>query len=633
MCGFVGVFSPESPVDPEWLEAAANSIRHRGPDDAGVYIDQTVGFGMAHRRLAILDLSPRGHQPMVSSTGRYVIAYNGEIYNHLEIRRALLQERESLLFKGTSDTETLLAAIEIWGIQKALSQLNGMFAFALWDSRDKRLCLARDRMGEKPLYVGWVGRSIHFGSELKPFLRAYNLPLNSGAIPLFLSLGYIPAPWSILRGMFKLPPAHYLWLHVNDCHASVAVSEFTSKLRCYWSLPDKASDGITARRNDSRRNEDIIGELEGLLKRAVEQRMIADVPLGMCLSGGIDSSLIAALMQASSSRPIKTFTVGFKEAAYDESHFARRVAAHLGTDHTEMVLGPQDALNLIPQLSSVYDEPFADSSQIPTLLVSKMLKLHVTVALSGDGGDELFFGYDRYRIAPKLWSWYGRCPIRLRRWLAGQVSQKYVKNYRFWRLGQRLSAPDFDAFYLAFGSVLPNPEIFLAGTPPVWELLSQLPNCPMGRMDRMMYRDQTQYLPDDILVKVDRASMSVSLEMRAPFLDHHVVEWAWSLPSTYNYRNNKGKWMLRQVLGQYLPNSMFDRPKQGFAVPLDGWLRGPLCDWAENLLSSQVVGLCPGFSYDAVNRIWRQHQQGNINAGYLLWNMLMLLAWFEKWRP
>ncbi|MFZ4698991.1 MAG: asparagine synthase (glutamine-hydrolyzing) [Candidatus Methylumidiphilus sp.] len=628
MCGFVGILSPHSPPQHAWLENMSWAISHRGPDDAGVYVDRQAGFGMAHRRLSILDISHRGRQPMASHSGRYVIAYNGEIYNHLEIRQELEKVQADLKFDGTSDTETLLAAIDYWGLEKTIERLNGMFAFALWDAKEKRLCLARDRMGEKPLYVGWIGTSIVFASELKPLLKAYSLRVEPQAISLMVGLGYIPEPWSIIGKIYKLPSAHFLWLSPEDSFAPKDITSFRSSAHCYWSLSEIVTLGV---RRHSGNIQDVIEQLDQLLRCSVRQRMLSDVPLGACLSGGIDSSTVVALMQAYSSQPVRTFTIGFDEEGYDESAYARNVARHIGSDHTEVILKPRDALSLIPELPSIYDEPFADVSQVPTLLVSQMLRKHVKVALSGDGADELFFGYDRYRIASRLWRFYGWQPRWMRRWIAKQSNFLFNENYRFWRLVQRLSAPDFDAFYLAFASISPNPHLLLPGAPPLWKMLPSLPFDQISQEARMMYRDQIQYLPDDILVKVDRASMAVGLEMRAPFLDHLIVEWAWSLPIGYKQQNGQGKWILRQVLKKYLPENLFDRPKQGFAVPIDEWLRGPLIEWANHLLSPQSVALCPGLDYAAVKRIWHSHQERKINAGYLLWNLLMLLAWFEEW--
>lgn len=630
MCGFVGLLSSDRPPDSDWLENAADTIRHRGPDDAGTYLDYDAGFGMAHRRLSILDLSSRGRQPMVSQSGRYVIAYNGEIYNHLEIRTDLMR-RSNRRFETSNDTETVLAAIENWGVKKAIGYFNGMFAFALWDVLNKRLCLVRDRMGEKPLYIGWVSQSIVFSSELKPILSAFSVELEPKAIPLQVSLGYIPAPWSVIQGVFKLPPAHFIWLSSEDARFPKDSAEFQSSIECYWSLPEVVRSGAK-QRSIAMRESDLVDRLDQLLGDSVKQRMLSDVPLGACLSGGIDSSIIVALMQKYSEQPIKTYTVGFHETRYDESRFASKIAMHLGCDHTDIILEENEALSWIPELPKVYDEPFADSSQLPTLLVSKMLRKHVKVALSGDGGDELFCGYPRYFLAPRLWQLCGWLSLGLRRWTARQSNRKFAEYYRIWRLSQRLSASDFDSFYLALSSICPDYSILFPGFSPVSEILPKISRNAINRGEQMMFRDQALYLPDDILVKVDRASMAMGLEMRAPFLDHRVVERAWCISIDMKLRKGRGKWILRQLLKRYLPEALFERPKQGFGIPIDHWLRGALRDWAEHLFSKQSVDRCPGLDYRVVRKLWCSHQADTVNAGYLLWNLLILLAWIEEWR-
>ena len=628
MCGFAGIFAPHAPPGHEDIVRLGGTLRHRGPDDAGVYLDPEAGLGFAHRRLAILDLSPLGHQPMVSASGRYVIAYNGEIYNHQSIRDALRKHAPDMGFRGESDTETLLAAIDLWGVERTLAQLNGMFAFALWDRYERRLCLARDRMGEKPLYVGWVGGVLVFASELKPILSYFSTEQDDEAMGLMLGLGYVPAPRSIIRGVFKLPPAHYLWLKLGDSGKAMSLDEFRTEVHCYWDSAERASVALAADGQFQWTE-----QLDRLLKDAVSSRMLADVPLGACLSGGIDSSLVVALMQAQSMHPVKTYTIGFEEAAYDESCHAKNIADHLGTDHTEIILPAADAQALIPELPRVYDEPFADSSQLPTLLLSRALRRHVTVALSGDGGDELFYGYARYRVARRLWSLYGWLPVVLRRYFAKQSAKFAQRNFRSWRLSQRLSAPDFDAFYLSVLSVLPDPGLFWSDSPALWEGLPTLPTSIVGADSRMMFRDQMLYLPDDILVKLDRASMATSLEMRPPLLDHRVVEFAWSLPvEVGKFRHGQSKWILRELLHQYVPKKLFDRPKQGFGIPIHDWLRGPLREWAHELLSLASLSACPRLRAEAVQRLWQNHCNGTIDAGHALWNVLMLMAWLKEWR-
>ena len=631
MCGLVGVFNPAKAPDATHLRRLSSLLQHRGPDDEGVYLDSDAGFGVAHRRLAILDLSPAGHQPMSSPSGRYVMAYNGEIYNHLELRSELQSNDPKRVFRGTSDTETLLSAMDAWGVEETLKRCNGMFAFALWDKLERRLCLARDRMGEKPLYVGWLDAGIVFSSELKPILKVYPFSLDHRAVELMLSLGYVPAPWSIAKHVFKLPPSNYLWLDEKDTKLTLDIKRFVSFLRPYWSLANVANEGVAVRgKTTANLSGDAVNELERLLRDAIRLRMLSDVPLGACLSGGVDSASVAALMQSLSNKPIKTFTIGFEEANFNEAHQARQVAQYLGTDHVEAYLTANDALALIPELPKIYDEPFADSSQIPTLLLCQQIRQHVTVALSGDGGDELFCGYDRYRVAPRLWRAYGLLPAWLRRQVATRVQA--VENYRLWRAARRLSASRFDDFYLAFSSPLPDPSIFVPGCAPLWDSFSAIPQSIESIADRMMYRDQSLYLPDDILTKVDRASMAVSLEMRVPFMDHRLLEWAWRQPLSLKYRQGSAKWLLKQTLEKYVPTTLFERPKRGFGIPIDDWLRGPLREWADSLLSVNCLLAYPQLDAMAVRELWTFHLDGKINAGYALWNALMLMAWLKEWR-
>ena len=628
MCGFIGIWSPREPPNRDTLLRLGDTLAHRGPDDSGIYIDQDAGIGLVHRRLAILDLSPLGKQPMHSRSGRYVIAYNGEIYNHLDLRKELCHTFSETVFRGRSDTETLLAAIEQWGIEHTLEKINGMFAFALWDRRERRLFIARDRMGEKPLYVGWLDGALVCASELKPILSGFSAEMDDVAAGLMLGLGYVPAPYSILRNVFKLPPAHYLGLTTDEVQGTFGLEEFSAASRCYW---DSMGPACPAREQAS--DEERLERLDSLLKDAVRSRMFSDVPLGACLSGGIDSSLIVATMQALSDKAIKTYTVGFEEVAYDESLHARRIAEHLGTDHTQIMLPASAALDLIPRLPRIWDEPFSDSSQVPTLLLSQVIRRHVTVALSGDGGDESFYGYTRYRLARRLWPLYGRLPLGLRRFIAKNTARALQKSFHVWRLSHRLSMPDFDAFYLSFLSPLPDPGLFWNDAPDLWETLPPLPPSITDPDDRMMLRDQMLYLPDDILVKVDRASMAVGLEMRAPLLDHRLIEFARSLPvKEAKYRNGQSKWLLKQLLGRYLPRTLFQRPKQGFGIPIHDWLRGPLREWADDLLSPASLATCPRLRASTIRKIWEAHCARKIDAGYPLWSVLMLMAWMKEWR-
>jgi len=614
MCGICGFFSIQG-----WLQDGkqvagrmADRIVHRGPDDAGIWNDDVAGIALGHRRLAILDLSPAGHQPMISANGRYVIAFNGEIYNHLILRKSLEKSgpppggllvkdagREKLDWRGHSDTETLLAAISTWGVEGALKKCVGMFAFALWDREARTLSLARDRMGEKPLYYGWQGETFLFGSELKALQAhpAFCAEIDREALTLFLRHNYIPAPYSIYQGIHKLPPGTFLQLHAGKKVARPAV---------YWSVRAAAESGQQALFAGS--EDDAVAELERLIRQSVGGQMLADVPLGAFLSGGVDSSAIAALMQAQSNRPIKSFTIGFHETAYNEAQYAKEVAKHLGTEHTEAYVTAEEAMAVIPRLPMLYDEPFADSSQIPTFLVSELARRHVTVSLSGDGGDELFGGYNRYSWAISIWRRVGWAPQSLRAALAGALTTLPPSTWNgvfkglacFLPAGWRYANPGDKLHKLADILAVRAPEEIYLGLVSHWKHPDQVvlgarepatiltdPTRWAALPDfesRMMYLDQMTYLSDDILTKVDRAAMGVSLETRVPLLDHRVVEFAWSLPLTFKIKDGQSKWLLRQVLYRYVPKEMIERPKMGFGVPLDVWLRGPLKDWAEALL-------------------------------------------------
>src|SRR5680860_1907972 len=545
----------------------ARRIETRGPDDAGVWVDENAGPALAHCRLSILDLSLAGHQPMSSPCGRYVLVYNGEIYNHLDLRVELQASDGHFAWRGHSDTETLLAALRHWGVEGALQRVNGMFAFALWDSSEQTLFLARDRMGEKPLYYGRSGDTFLFGSELKALAvhPAWRGEISRDALALYMRHNYVPAPWSIYQGIAKLPPAHF-----------VAIREDGRALgepQCYWDLGQVAERGVAGGEP-----EDLADELDSLLRDAVGRRMAADVPLGAFLSGGYDSTTVVELMQVQSDRPVKTFTIGFHEEGYNEATHAKAVAEHLGTDHTELYVTPEEAMAVIPKLPAIYDEPFSDSSQIPTYLVSRLARRHVTVSLSGDGGDELFCGYDRYLRGQQIWGKLSRLPMSLRkvasRVLAhapGQAVEEAMgilpRRVRIDHLADRLpklaeilAHPTGEAFYRDLVSHAKNPDQLVLGAREPDTILSspdRLPELP-GLRERMMYLDMMTYLPDDILTKVDRASMAVSLEARVPLLDHRLVEFAWRVPTEYKYRNGQGKWLLRQVLYRYVPQELMD---------------------------------------------------------------------------
>lgn len=640
MCGITGYWSLNL-LDEGVADRMARAISTRGPDDAGIWTEESSGIVLAHRRLSILDLSAAGHQPMVSPCESLVLSYNGEIYNHLELREELQANGGAFDWRGHSDTETLLAVLRHWGVQGGLERLNGMFAFALWDRREKRLFLARDRMGEKPLYYGKSGGNFLFGSELKA-LRAHPAwegEINRNALTLFLRHNYIPAPWSIYRGIQKLPPAHFVVIGGEGKEVAEPV--------CYWDLGKIAEEGSDGFAGDP---QEMIEELNVLLRDAVSRRMMADVPLGAFLSGGFDSSLVTALMQAQSSRPVQTFSIGFKESAYNEAHHAKAVAEHLGTDHTELYVTPDDARAVIPRLPEIYDEPFSDSSQIPTFLVSQLARQQVTVSLSGDGGDELFYGYRRYLTGENIWRKCGWIPSFIRKSAScalrntprklfskgmrispGRLVLNHVTD-RLFRIGEVLGHGTRQSFYRHLVSHNKVPDrVVLGGTEPQTILSDEsvLPELP-GLREEMMYLDQMSYLPGDILTKVDRASMAVSLEARVPLLDHRVIEFAWKVPTALKYREGQTKWLLRQVLEQYVPRKLTERPKMGFGIPIGHWLRGSLRDWGESLLDENRLRQEGFFDPRPVRRMWEEHQGFKKNWHYYLWDILMFQIWFEK---
>lgn len=644
MCGIAGFWSFDPPRgDPEaTLRRMALALRHRGPDDEGYWWDPEAGIGFAHRRLSIIDLSPEGRQPMASANGRYVITYNGEVYNFPGLRREL--EGHGVTFRGGSDTEVMLAAIECRGVADAVRQFAGMFAFALFDRQTGTLSLVRDRLGEKPLYYGWAGRTLLFGSEVKALRahREWKGEIDRDALALFLRHNYIPAPHSIYRGIRKVRPGAMLTFHVGEPMAE-------PRETVYWSAREVAERGSAHQSVGS--EDDLTNDLDALLKRVVRREMLADVPLGAFLSGGIDSSLIVALMQAQSDRPVRTFTIGFHEPAYNEAEHAKAVAQHLGTDHTELYVSFAEALAVVPKLPELYDEPFADPSQIPTFLVSQLARQHVTVSLSGDGGDELFGGYDRYLVGDRLRRWLRPVPRLARRGMA-QVIRSWSP--RQWDRGLGLVRVRSALGWSVTGDRLHKLASILAGDsdrsmyrdlmshwndgdpvtvdarepatvltdPDQWAAVD-------GLMPWMMYVDLVSYLPDDILVKVDRASMGVSLESRAPYLDHTVAEFAWALPLSLKVRRGQGKRILRRLLDRYVPRRLVERPKMGFGVPLDLWLRGPLKDWAAALLDPARLRR-EGYLQDKpITRKWNEHQSGTRNWQYPLWDALMFQAWLD----
>jgi asparagine synthase (glutamine-hydrolysing) len=652
MCGIAGFISAEGTDEQEAksrLSRMTDQIAHRGPDEAGAWVDQEAGMALGARRLAIVDLSPAGHQPMLSADERFVIAFNGEVYNFCDLRKELEPNRHR--FRGHSDTEVMLAAICEWGVEEAVKRFVGMFALALWDRRLRLLHLVRDRVGIKPLYYGWAGRTFLFASELKA-LRAHPdfVPsVNREALALYLRYGYIPQPYSIYQGICKLPPGCLLTLRTVPWHPP-AGAEPTP----YWTAKEVAERGC---KDPFRGSDDEAREqLEGLLRESVRLRMVADVPLGAFLSGGIDSSSVVALMQAQSNRPVKTFTIGFREDQFNEAGQARAVAAHLGTEHTELYLSPEEARAVIPKLPTLFDEPFGDSSGIPTYLVSRLARQQVMVSLSGDGGDELFGGYQVYLLARSLWqgmkwlprasrravgTWLGRldtasgdrwlgwlAPLFNRYGRAGTVSQKLRK------LAEALPSESPEQLYHYFASHWKRPATLVLGAdepPSAFKEASRWAALP-DFCQRMMFLDTVTYLPDDILTKVDRASMGVSLEARVPMLDYRVVEFAARVPVSMKLRAGQGKWLLRQVLYRYVPRELVERPKMGFSLPLDAWLCGPLREWAEALLSEDRLRREGYLHPEPVRRVWAEHLSGCRNWQDCLWDVLMFQAWLEQWR-
>lgn len=637
MCGIVGFLSKSSPDRPQSqaiIRAMTDRIVHRGPDSHGHWCEPAAGIALGHRRLSVIDLSPEGHQPMSSRSGRYVISYNGEIYNYLDLKHELVESRH--LFRGGSDTEVMLAAIEEWGIEGALQRFSGMFAFALWDLHERTLVLARDRIGEKPLYYGQIGNTFLFGSELKA-LRAHPVwrgDLSREALHLLLRYNYIPAPHTIYENVHKLQPGSYLVVR-NDNGVISRISH------CYWSAVDAALKSRNVPVDGS--EEEIADEFERLLSGVVRRQMISDVPLGAFLSGGVDSSTVVALMQAQSSRRIKTFSIGFHDRQFNEAEYAKAVAGHLGTEHTEFYVTEKDALALIPALPAIYDEPFADSSQIPTCLLTRLARQNVTVALSGDGGDELFFGYNRYHLVENHWRKLAIAPRPLRQALgallatqarllgAMPVRRAAASVYRLERYAELLGAESVHSLnekmtaYDAWAdAVVPlgtgkRPQCNQA----LWE---KLPDAPL----HMMLLDLLRYLPDDILVKVDRAAMAASLETRIPLLDHNLVEFALRLPFRMKYRENTSKWLLRKVLYRHVPRELIERPKMGFGVPIDSWLRIPLREWAESLLSESALAGSGMLNPGSIRKKWLEHRSGRCNWKYQLWPVLMFQAWYQQ---
>ncbi len=650
IAGFLGHTDAVARLGPHAvLRSMGDRIVHRGPDHGDVWFDERGHVGLSHRRLAIVDLSPAGRQPMASASGRWTIAFNGEVYNHGELRAELGRTGRAPAWRGHSDTETLLAAIEAWGLEPTLGRAVGMFAIALWDARDRALHLVRDRLGEKPLYVGRAGGALVFGSELKA-LRAHpdwRGEIDRDALTGYFRLGYVPGPASIYRGVSKVPPGAVLTVTPADLRAAGL-----PEARHYWSLAAAARAGAAAPFSGG--DDDAIDELGRRLERAVSLQRVADVPLGAFLSGGIDSTTVVATMQAQSATPVRTFTIGFTEAAYDESAHAEAVARHLGTLHTRLMVTPDEALAVIPSLPAMYDEPFADASQIPTACVAALARRHVTVSLSGDGGDELFGGYTRYLTAPPLVRRLGAVPAALRRGLAAvldavpdAVYDAAARPVSPWMPALRDDLASLKAARFATMLRAPGPQELYRHRITHWDPAGGL--VPGGREaptaygddpralaeapsleQWMMNADTLVYLPDDILAKVDRAAMAVSLETRVPLLDHRIVEFALSLPLRMKIRDGEGKWVLKRLLDRHVPRALVERPKMGFGVPIDAWLRGPLRDWGDALLDAARLRREGFLDVAQVRRCWDAHQAGVARNGYYLWDVLMFQAWLER---
>lgn len=641
MCGIAGIvaWKPSPNLNVE-VDKMIGNLVHRGPDDQGIWCDNDAGVGLGQRRLAIIDLSEHGHQPMLSSSGRWVVSYNGEIYNFMQLRHELEDMGLAPEWRGHSDTEILLACVEAWGIEATLRKLVGMFAISIWDRRERTLTLARDRMGEKPLYYGVIGNRLLFGSELKALTAvAGPLAIDRAALSEYLRFSYVPAPLSIWEGIKKLRPGHFLTLRSTDISADESAS--------YWDI-GKAANPDLRKELQNLADRDIEDRVAARLSDSVKLQMVSDVPLGAFLSGGVDSSLVVALMQQYSSRPVRTFTIGFDQPEWDEAPFAADVAKHLGTDHTELYVSPRDAEQLIPELPHIYDEPFADSSQIPTVLVSRMTREHVTVALSGDGGDELFAGYPRYSLTENLWQKTSRIPFPVRqlgsralcgvspatldKWTSHIVpasKRQMINGRRLHRLGQLMRTKSLSEMYLRLMSQWqPEDALVIGGS------FTDNPrkhwNENLPAMEAMRRWDIAQYLPDDLMVKVDRAAMSASLETRAPMLDYRLVELAFSLPDRVLFENGVGKKVLRNILYRHVPRHLIDRPKAGFSVPLGDWLKGPLRDWAEEMLDAKSLDADGLLDTVKVRSMWNEHVSDRYDRSSYLWNILMFQAWLRQ---
>jgi asparagine synthase (glutamine-hydrolysing) len=652
MCGFAGY------IDGKWehndahaydqLSIMSKKIEHRGPDSSGHWIDRKNSVALTHRRLSILDLSDAGSQPFISKSGRYVIIYNGEIYNHLALRKEL-QAGSPIDWSSNSDTETLILCIERYGLQKTLEKISGMFSFALWDREHLTLSLARDRIGEKPLYYGWQNDTFLFGSDLAS-LKAHSKfesKIDHNSLNLFLRYNFIPSPFSIYKGIYKVQPGTFVRLSKKNGSFQSNISPQKIK---YWSLDDVIKFNLD--QNIDYDEEEVIEKLDLVLRKAIKRQMISDVPIGAFLSGGIDSSLIASIMQSESVNPINTFTIGFNESSYNEASQANKIAQQIGSNHHELYVTQNDALSVVPDMQKIYSEPFADSSQIPTYLVSKLAKKYVTVSLSGDGGDELFGGYNRYQYSDKYWPTINTAPLFIKKYVSFLIKQikpnktressynflEYVLSKaplslpleKLQKIGSILLQRNPDEVYLSLTSICSNPSRFLLESQEDYLTSIDTDLRFQTISQKMMYLDTLSYLPDDILVKIDRAAMAVSLETRVPFLDPKVIEYAWRTPQKYKIKNGQGKWMLKQLLNRYIPEQLFDRPKMGFGVPINDWLNGSLKDWSNDLLNVNRLNQDGFFNTSEVRGLLEQHWSGQKNNQHQLWGLLMFQSWLSE---
>ena len=640
MCGFVGLLKNRiCDSDIHYLREMSRSIKHRGPDSSGLWSDNT-NIGISHQRLSIIDLTPSGYQPMISKSGRYVLAFNGEIYNHRFIKRELNSAFMNIEWKGTSDTEILLTAIDKWGLYKSLNKITGMFAFSLWDKKEKLLYLARDRIGEKPIYYGWQKDTFLFGSDIQGIKShpSFENKIDSNSLSLMLRFNYVPSPNSIYKNLKKLEPGSFL---------QVSIVKRDIQKKNYWSAAKTANNNLSNLFSGSEL--EAIELLDINLSETVKNQMLSDAPIGGFLSGGIDSSIICSLMQKNSIEPINTFSIGFNEKTYDEAQYAKLISDYLGTNHHELYLSPQDAMKIIPELQMAYSEPFADVSQIPTMIISDLAKDYVKVALTGDGGDELFGGYNRYLITKRIWKKISMFGKPIRSFIANFIlsygirtimkieklnfSEKYINNFSA-KISKGLEVLDSDDIfdlYINITSNSRNPSKVLLGNSSKEKLygVEKLNLQNFSDVEKMMIMDIVNYLPDDILVKLDRATMHYSIEARAPFLDHNIFEFAWSLPLNFKLNNSENKVVLRRLLSKYLPNELIHKPKRGFSVPIGIWLRGPLKNWAEHQLNQKRLNDEGFFNPKVILNLWKEHLEERFNHEKLLWSILMFQSWLE----